>query len=61
MTRLRARSLVVPESTERQSAGSGPFAARSSGAAADYQRLQNLVMRFGLDALPERTSVAFRR
>jgi hypothetical protein len=38
----------------------GPFSSGSSGGASDYQRFQNLVILFGLDALPERAVVVAR-
>jgi hypothetical protein len=37
-----------------------PDSIASSGVASDYQRFQNLVIRFGLDALPERAAVVSR-
>jgi hypothetical protein len=36
---------------------SGPFSSGSRGSASDYQRAQNLVIRFGLDAFPERPAI----
>jgi hypothetical protein len=40
--------------------GLGPFSSGSSGGASDYRRFQNLVILFGLDALPERALVVAR-
>jgi hypothetical protein len=46
-----------PGIAEDHSGGSERYSFGSSGAASDYQRFQNLVIRFGLDALPERPAV----
>jgi hypothetical protein len=50
-----------PENTRPQlTAASDPFPFAWWGVESDYQRLQDLMIRFGLDALPERPAVASR-
>ena len=48
------------ESVPAQALSSQPLSVASLGGASNYQRFQNLVIRFGLDALPERSSVVLR-
>jgi hypothetical protein len=56
-----ARWELGPHSiSDGPSAGSEPFSLGSSRGASDYQRFQNLVILFGLDALPERAVVVAR-
>jgi hypothetical protein len=51
---------VRPENAPAKASSSVPRFVTSPGDVSDYQRFQNLVIRFGLDALPERPSVVLR-
>jgi hypothetical protein len=50
----------TPEITNDHIVRSGLFSSGLSGGPSDYQRFQNLVILFGLDALPERAVVVAR-